>query len=140
MLRRTFLKTAIATPFVIATPSLAQSAHRIRELYAGRDMSAFATENKGTRLTFTGYMAPPLKAESNFFVLTNIPMSVCPFCETEAEWPNNILAVYTKRVVNVIPFSVRITVRGNLDIGGYKDPESGFVSVIRLMDATYAEA
>lgn len=140
MHRRSFLCATLAAPVVAATPALADNAHRIRELYSGRDMSPFAIGQEGSRLTFTGYMAPPLRAEANFFVLTNIPMSVCPFCETEAEWPNTILAVYTKRVIEVVPYNVRITVRGDLEIGGYKDPETGFFSAVRLMAATYSEA
>ena len=80
---------------------------------------------------------PPLKAESKFFVLTKMPMAVCPFCETEAEWPNDILAVYTKRIVDVIPFNKKITVSGVLELGGYRDPETGFLSMVRLSDANY---
>ena len=29
-----------------------------------------------------GYTAPPLKAESNFFVLTREPLALCPFCQS----------------------------------------------------------
>ena len=41
-----------------------------------------------------GFMAPPLKAEAKFFVLTEIPMSICPFCSSDADWPDNIVVVY----------------------------------------------
>ncbi len=82
-------------------------------------------------------MAPPLKAETRFFVLTARPMSVCPFCETEAEWPEDILAVYAKRVVRVIPFNVGIMTTGQLELGSYTDPDTGFVSRVRLADAVY---
>lgn len=140
MHRRSFLTSALAAPAVLASPVAAKTPYRIRDLYVGRAMSPFATEQQGNRLTFTGYMAPPLKAESRFFVLTNIPMSVCPFCETEADWPNTILAIYTKRPVSVVPFNVRITVRGDLDLGSYRDPDTGFLSLVRLQEATYGEA
>ena len=82
-------------------------------------------------------MAPPLKVEINFFVLTKQPLSVCPFCETEADWPDDILAVYTKRIVRVLPFNLKIEVRGVLELGTAKDAETGFVSRVRLTDAKY---
>ena len=140
MHRRTLLRTALATPLLTAAPALAGNPYRIRDLYTGRALSPLAMEQQGNRLEFTGYMAPPLKAETRFFVLTNIPMSVCPFCETEAEWPNTILAVHTKRVVTVVPYNVRLTVRGALDLGAHRDQETGFLSLVRLTDATYGEA
>ncbi|MBV7395496.1 hypothetical protein [Mameliella sediminis] len=141
MYRRAFLRSALAAPALVAAPALAQdNALKIRELYEKNgDMSAIALDGAGQRLTFEGFMAPPLKAESQFFVLTKMPMSVCPFCETEAEWPDDILAVYTKRVVEVLPYNVKITARGVLELGSYKDPETGFVSLVRLTDATYGE-
>ena len=82
-------------------------------------------------------MAPPLKVDTNFFVLTKMPMSVCPFCETEADWPDDILAVHTKRIVKVLPFNLKIEVQGVLELGTEKDAETGFVSRVRLIDATY---
>lgn len=139
MKRRTFLTTGLAlaaTP-ILTGPASADAA-KIRDLYsAGRDLSDWAQSNVGDRVTFEGYMAPPLKANSTFFVLTALPMSVCPFCETEAEWPTNIVAVYSKRVIDVIPFNRKIEVRGRLETGSYRDPETGFLSLVRLEDATY---
>lgn len=127
--------TAFAAPSVLR----AQDAPiKVRELYnKDQTMSDLALARQGERVTFEGYMAPPLKAESSFFVLTKRPMAVCPFCETEAEWPDDILAVYTKRIVDVVPFNVPIEVRGVLEIGGLKDPETGFYSKVRLTEATY---
>ncbi|EAU46014.1 hypothetical protein [Salipiger bermudensis] len=137
--RRHFLTSALAAP-LLARPALAQDAPlKVRELYErrGNDLSELAVAREGERITVEGFMAPPLKAESKFFVLTKMPMAVCPFCETEAEWPNDILAVYTKRIVNVIPFNKKITVSGVLELGGYRDPETGFLSMVRLSDANY---
>ena len=135
--RRTFLTTALAAP-MLARPAFAtEDLIRLRDLYYRKAISELAKANVGKRINVDGYMAPPLKAESNFFVLTRTPMSVCPFCETEAEWPNDILAVYTKRVVDVIPYNVKIVTSGILELGAYKDPDTGFVSLVRLMDASY---
>lgn len=144
MNRRSLISGAAAC--LGAFPILTQSARaqdagkpaRIRDLYErGTDLSDFANSGAGTRLTFEGFMAPPLKADTQFFVLTKMPMSVCPFCETSAEWPNDILAIYTKRKVKVIPFNRKIEVRGVLELGAYRDPETGFVSMVRLTDAIY---
>jgi hypothetical protein len=136
MHRRSVLKSALALPLVLASPALA-SPTRIRTLYDHGNLSDWAVQNEGKRVTFQGFMAPPLKARSSFFVLTKMPMTVCPFCETEAEWPEDILAVYTKRTVKVISYNVKIEVRGVLSLGAYKDPDTGFVSMVRLSDATY---
>ncbi|WP_323784742.1 hypothetical protein [Thalassovita sp.] len=112
---------------------------KMRSLY-NKDLSFsdLAQQLVGERITVTGFMAPPLKAEANFFVLTNKPMAVCPFCETEAEWPDDILAVYTKRTVRVTPFNVKIQTNGVLELGAFTDPETGFVSRVRLTGARYS--
>ena len=82
-------------------------------------------------------MAPPLRADSNFFVLTRRPMATSPFCSSSADWPTDIVAIYTKRQVKVIAFNIPIAVTGVLELGTYKDPELGFVSRVRLADAGY---
>ncbi|WP_102107837.1 hypothetical protein [Oceaniglobus roseus] len=136
--RRLFLATLAPA---LAAPALLRAAEgplKIRDLYArDRSLSDLAQSLVGERATFAGFMAPPLKADSSFFVLTQRPMAVCPFCETSAEWPDDIIAVYTKRTVEVTPFNVGIEVRGVLEAGGYKDPDTGFWSLVRLTDATY---
>ncbi len=111
---------------------------RIRDLYE-KDMSftPLARRLAGQRISTLGYMAPPLKAESTFFVLTLRPMAVCPFCETEAQWPDDILAVYTRRMVEVEPFNASIEVTGLLALGAHTDPDTGFVSRVRLENAVY---
>jgi len=114
---------------------------KLRTLYnKDRSFSDLARSLEGTRIFVDGYMAPPLKADSRFFVLTKIPMSVCPFCETEAEWPRDILAIYTKRTVEVEAYNRRIVTSGVLELGTFKDPETGFVSRVRLVDAVYERA
>lgn len=142
MIRRTLLAALpavlLARPAFAATPD---SPMKLRDLYT-RDMgfSDLALSQKGSRTTIAGYMAPPLKAYSVFFVLTKMPMAVCPFCEPGTPWPDDILAVYAKRVVEVIPFNVPILVTGVLELGDAVDPELGFYSKVRLMDATYDRA
>ena len=136
--RRRFL---VALAGMTALPRLARADAeplRIRALYdKGFVFSSAAEALDGDRVAFRGFMAPPLKAESTFFVLTARPMAVCPFCESEAQWPDDILAVYAKRVVDVIPFNIEIVARGRLELGTFKDPETGFVSRVRIVDATF---
>jgi len=91
----------------------------------------------GQAVEMRGYMAPPLKAEANFFVLTSAPMATCPFCETEAQWPDDIVLVLTERAVTAAPFNRPIIVRGTLDTGFEIDPHTGFLSLIRLVDASF---
>lgn len=111
---------------------------RIRQLYQ-KDMSFSPLAHKlaGQVISVSGYMAPPLKAETHFFVLTKKALSVCPFCEDEAEWPDDIILVYSDDLVSVIPFNYRILVTGKLEIGTQEDPETGFVSRVRLVEADY---
>ncbi len=140
MFRRNFLSTGLAASALLAAPAWAQDeVQKIRDLYKrGGALSDMATQNKGKRISFEGYMAPPLKAESKLFVLTNIPMAVCPFCGDDAEWPDNILAIYTKRNVEYLDYNIKFVARGILELGSFRDPDTGFVSLIRLTDATYA--
>jgi hypothetical protein len=48
------------------------------------------------KVRMTGYMAPPLKPESHFFVLTREPLAICPFCQSDADWPVDIVVVFMK--------------------------------------------
>ena len=141
MHRRRFLTLAAAlvpAP-LIAAPS--DEPIRLRDFYAkGNDFSDLARSLEGERVTVEGFMAPPLKADAQFFVLTKMPMAVCPFCESSADWPNDIMAVYTKRTLDVVPFNVDLVTRGVLEMGEYRDPDTGFVSMLRLTDATYERA
>ena len=114
---------------------------RLRELYE-KDLSfsALALSLKGQRIKVRGFMAPPLKADAAFFVLTKRPMATCPFCSTSAEWPDDILAVYTKRGLPKLPFNVGIEVNGVLDLGDAQDEDTGFFSRVRLNDAVVSRA
>lgn len=110
----------------------------MRDFYAqGGGLSELALVLDGKPVRVEGFMAPPLKANSNFFVLTKQPMAVCPFCETEADWPDNIMAVYTRRKFRVVAFNRRIETSGILSLGAFKDPETGFLSMVRIEQARF---
>lgn len=92
---------------------------------------------QGKAMTISGYMAPPLKAESDFFVLTREPMAICPFCQSDSDWPVDILVVYLADASPLVAAGAKVSVTGRLEIGSWTDPSTGFVSQLRLRDATY---
>ena len=47
----------------------------------------------GQRVVMAGFMAPPLKPALDFFVLTRVPLALCPFCASDAQWPEDIVFV-----------------------------------------------
>src|SRR5262245_55450943 len=83
---------------------------------------------RGRDVFMRGYMAPPLKAESGFFVLTREPAALCPFCQSDADWPADIVVVYLKSASALVGAGEAVVVRGRLEVGSWTDPESGFVS------------
>lgn len=93
----------------------------------------------GKQVTVVGSMAPPLKAMGNFLVLTKDPVSLCPFCQSDADWPADILVVYLKTNQTFVQKNRPMAVTGRLEIGSYTDPTTGFVSLVRLVDADTRE-
>jgi hypothetical protein len=138
--RRTIIGSALGL-VLPGTASLAASAStplKFNDVYqAGMEFSPLTTNLNGQTVEMRGYMAPPLKAQSTFFVLTRLPMSFCPFCDKAADWPEDIVLVFTPDVIDVVPYNFLIAVSGRLDIGTSTDAETGFVSRLRLLDAAY---
>ena len=64
----------------------------------------------GKKVVIQGFMAPPLKAEADFFVLTREPVALCPFCQSDADWPDNILVVYLDERQNFVQNNTTIEV------------------------------
>ncbi|WP_426125742.1 hypothetical protein [Pararhizobium sp. PWRC1-1] len=129
---------AAVRPATAAIPSLS-----FDELYSkfgvlGLEFSEKVKSLAGQEITIKGFMAPPLKAEAAFFVLTEIPMSLCPFCSSDADWPDNIVVVYLGEKQTFVQPSQTIEARGVLEFGSWTDPETGFVSLLRLRNAEYA--
>ena len=89
------------------------------------------------RVRFDGFMAPPLKADAKFFVLTREPVSLCPFCSSDADWPDNIIVVFLKEKQRFVQLNTGITVTGVLETGSQVDEETGFVSQLRLRNAEF---
>jgi len=106
----------------------------------GMEFSDQVRQRAGQLVAIRGYMAPPLKAESRFFVLSSEPLALCPFCQSDADWPVDIVVIYLNRVMPLLSAGQRIDVEGRLELGSWQDPESGFVSLLRLVEAEYRHA
>jgi hypothetical protein len=89
----------------------------------------------GERVIIEGYMAPPLKPELDYFVLTRIQLSFCPFCSTAADWPDDIALVYMPDDAPVQATDRPIRLYGTLEVGMNMDAETGMFSLVRI----YAE-
>jgi hypothetical protein len=85
----------------------------------------------GQEVVIEGYMAPPLKAELDWFVLTRIRLEYCPFCSTAADWPDDIALVYLDDGA-IRPTEKPIRLAGRLEVGPAVDPETGMVSLVRI--------
>jgi len=110
---------------------------KFSELYSGGGARGLVFSDKikslaGQRVTMNGFMAPPLKPSLRFFVLTRQPMSICPFCSTDAEWPADIVLVLLPGGNETSPTQLAVRVTGILEIGSQTDPETGFVSQVRI--------
>ena len=143
--RRRFLEGVGACARVLASrPALADDI-TFDELYASFGVLGLTFSDKvkslaGQDVSMTGFMAPPLKAEADFFVLTEIPMALCPFCSSDADWPDNIVVVYLDRAQTFEQANGLIRVNGTLEVGSWTDPETGFVSLLRLVGAKFRRA
>jgi hypothetical protein len=144
--RRAWLTQAAwgAASVCLARPARAATAELgFRELYGkvgvlGLAFSPKALALKGQTVQMNGFMAPPLKAEAAFFVLTETPMALCPFCSSDADWPDNIAVVYLNARQTFVQSNAPIHVTGRLEIGSWTDPETGFVSLVRLTGAKFS--
>ena len=140
--RRTVMfATPAAVAALLALPSGRASAAeriKIRDLYKTQtEFSERALALANSEVEVPGFMAPPLKPDATFFVLTKMPMAVCPFCNDEADWPADIVLVRLKREQQWVDFNRPIVVSGTLELGTEIDEETGFVSKVRLTDAAY---
>lgn len=125
--------TLPAIPALASTPTL-----KFRDLYSrGTMLSDRAKGLEGQEVDMIGYMAPPLKPEIEFFVLTKLPMSTCPFCESEAQWPDDLVLALTSEPVSVVRYTDLIRATGRFETGFKTDEATGFVSMIRLVDVSY---
>jgi hypothetical protein len=110
---------------------------KFSELYSkisaqGVELSPKLQAANGKRVEMLGYMAPPLKVNIDFFVLGSKPMAECPFCTSVADWPSDIVLVLFRDGRSVRFSAGAVRVRGKLELGVKEDPDTGFVSLIRI--------
>ncbi len=140
-MKRMVIPLAGLLAIVTSAPAADLPQLKFRDFYVrGFDFSETTIGLEGEIITIRGFMAPPLKPNADFFILTKMPMAVCPFCETEAEWPNDIVFVRMREEFDPLRFNTLIEVEGRLALGVDVDQETGFVSLMRLEDATYRVA
>ena len=138
--RRDLLFSVAAVAMIGGTGQVLAGSDReimIRDLYARGDFSERAQALNGEMVEMPGFMAPPLKPDSTIFVLTKIPMAVCPFCDNEADWPRDIVVVRLEERQEWVNFNRPIKVTGRLELGTETDEETGFVSRVRVVDAQF---
>jgi hypothetical protein len=128
----------VASPAVSGEPDPATTIPlTFDEFYDGYDvrtglkLSEKLRSLDGQRVRIEGYMAPPLKPELDFFVLTRIRLAYCPFCSTAGDWPDDIAVIY------LVNSTMRTTERplrleGTIELGQEMDPETGMLSLVRI--------
>ena len=141
MKRRVFLTASL---LMLASWVKAKSAASIGfdEMYEGNPILGLQFSEKLKSLaqktvSVQGFMAPPLKPEANFLVMTREPVSLCPFCNSDQDWPDNIIVVYLSAKQEFVQPNRPIVVTGTLQLGSYTDEQTGFVSLVRLVEATF---
>lgn len=111
---------------------------RMFELYKDdRSFSDTARRLAGKVVSMQGFMAPHLKVDSDFFVLSNTPVETCPFCASEDQWIDTIIFVRMKKRREAANPGDLILVEGRLEIGPQTDAATGFTSRVRLVDAAF---
>jgi len=144
MSRATRTAAGLVTAALLTLAATAGGAETLRflDLYEGSGPLGLKFSEAATRLTgrpvvMRGFLAPPLKAEATFFVLSSRPVSVCPFCQSDSDWPIDIVVVYPDTGASVFRSgSAQVEVSGRLELGSQRDPDTGFVSQVRLTHAT----
>ena len=138
MQRRTLLGTAAAVfaGFVMPAKAADPVLLGFDEMYGPASVLGITFSDKLTSVR--GFMAPPLKADAKFLVLTRSPVNLCPFCNSDEDWPDSIIVVYLKNPGDFVQANKAIEVTGTLELGSATDEETGFVSLVRLVDASFS--
>lgn len=126
----------VAGPLVRANEDVPEV--KFTELYKNPAAPALEFSDKilplaGKQVMLRGYMAPPLKATGEFFVLTKTPVALCPFCETDLDWPSDIAVIYN--IKGKYSSEAKLKIVGTLELGSKTDESTGFVSQLRLINA-----
>lgn len=144
MKRRNFLAALFFSAMapVAAVKAASDLKLGFEEMYEGNPILGLQFSQKlksfaDKMVSVEGFMAPPLKPEADFLVMTREPVSLCPFCNSDQDWPDNIIVVYLSKKQEFVQPNRPIVVTGRLELGSFTDKETGFVSLVRLVDATF---
>lgn len=144
MKRRNFLAAMFFSAMapVAAVKAASDLKLGFEEMYEGNPILGLQFSQKlksfaDKTVSVEGFMAPPLKPEADFLVMTREPVSLCPFCNSDQDWPDNIIVVYLSKKQEFVQPNRPIVVTGRLELGSFTDKETGFVSLVRLVDATF---
>ena len=144
MKRRNFLAALFFSAMapVAAVKAASDLKLGFEEMYEGNPILGLQFSQKlksfaDKTVSVEGFMAPPLKPEADFLVMTREPVSLCPFCNSDQDWPDNIIVVYLSKKQEFVQPNRPIVVTGRLELGSFTDKEIGFVSLVRLVDATF---
>lgn len=144
MKRRNFLAALFFSAMapVAAVKAASDLKLGFEEMYEGNPILGLQFSQKlksfaDKTVSVEGFMAPPLKPEADFLVMTREPVSLCPFCNSDQDWPDNIIVVYLSKKQEFVQPNRSIVVTGRLELGSFTDKETGFVSLVRLVDATF---
>src|ERR1700693_6004417 len=130
--RRSILGLACLAPFA-SLPARAAELVTFADISVADDQyTEKARQLAGKVVAMHGYMAPPLKPEIDFFVLTSLPTAICPFCDAAASWAEDIVLVKLSRPVRALAYDRLLNVSGSLEIGIETDAATGFVSLVGL--------
>jgi hypothetical protein len=135
--RRSLLAGGLLVPFAAAARA-AETVSFDDIAIADDQFTDKARRLAGKAVEMRGYMAPPLKPEIDFFVLTSLPTAICPFCDAAASWPDDIVLIFLGRPIRALAYDRLIKVSGILEIGTDTDEATGFVSRVRLRGSKYA--
>jgi hypothetical protein len=146
--RRALLRLLVAGPgaALLARAGRAAGADTARlqfgELYGqvgplGMKFSDKALGLRGQPVAMRGFLAPPLKPDARLFVLSARPVALCPFCQSDADWPHDIVVVFPRAAgeVRLAPSAEPLEITGILELGSRTDDATGFVSQVRLVEA-----
>jgi hypothetical protein len=61
-----------------------------------------------------------------------VPLALCPFCASDAQWPEDMVFVRLPPGQTLTPTSALLQVVGRLDVGTQTDTATGFVSLVCL--------